>query len=97
MSRILGWRLWGHCGSPKNPGTCFGEITQPINRVSYPGYAKVNNDPAKVMEVFQDVMGIMMVAGFMVAIGIFHSAFDGPTLLVANGWTSFRWSRALLR
>ena len=86
VSRVLGVAAVGSLRLAKESGNLLGEITQPINRVSYPGYAKVNNDPAKVMEVFQDVMGIMMVAGFMVAIGIFAIAHLMVPTLLGSKW-----------
>lgn len=85
VSRMAGVAAVGSLSLAKETGQLLRELVQPINRAAFPGYARVNKDPARLLNVFCDVMGAMMILSFAMAVGIFSIAhLMVPTLLGAK-------------
>lgn len=85
VSRMAGVAAVGSLSLAKETGQLLREMSQPINRAAFPGYAKVNKDPARLLNVFCDVMGALMILAFVMAVGIFSVAhLLVPTLLGAK-------------
>lgn len=85
VSRVAGVSAVGSLSMAKETGQLLREMAEPINRAAFPGYSRVNKDPARLLNVFCDVMGAMMILGFVMAVGIFSVAhLLVPTLLGAK-------------
>jgi O-antigen/teichoic acid export membrane protein len=82
VSRLIGIAAVGSLQLAKETGQLLTEIVQPINRATFPGYARVNREPARILDLFCDVTGMLMLLGFPVAVGIFSiSHLLVPTVL----------------
>lgn len=85
VSRMVGIAAVGSLQLAKEAGQLLSEMAQPINRAAFPGYARVNKDPARMLDVFCDVQGMLFMVGFPVAVGIAATAhLLVPTLLGAK-------------
>lgn len=86
LSRMSGIAAVGSLQLARETGQLLSEMTQPINRAVFPGYAKVNNDPGRLLEVFCDVTAILMMVGFPVALGIFATAHLFVPTVLGEQW-----------
>jgi PST family polysaccharide transporter len=62
------------------------ELSAPINRATYPGYARVAADPAQLRSQFLDVQGLTALLTTPAAIGIAVIAPLVVPLLLGDGW-----------
>lgn len=86
VSRMSGVAAVGSLRMAKDSGQVLGEIAQPINQAAYPGYARVNSDPARVKTVYLGVMGLLMLVGFLVSVGIVSIAHLMIPVLLGEKW-----------
>jgi len=86
LSRMAGIAAVGSLQLAKESGQLLGEMAQPINRAAFPGYARVNKDPRRMLDVFSDVMALLMIAGFPVAVGIFSIAHLLVPTVLGSQW-----------
>lgn len=85
VSRIADVAAVGSLQLAREIGQLLREIVQSINRAVFPGYAKVNNNPDRMLELFCDVNAMLMIIGFPVAIGLAAIAhLFVPTVLGAQ-------------
>ncbi|MFA5631086.1 MAG: lipopolysaccharide biosynthesis protein [Porticoccaceae bacterium] len=86
VSRMLGIAAVGSLQVARETGQLLRELVQPINRAAFPGYARVNKDPPRMLEVFCDVTAMVMVVAFPVALGIIATAHLFVPTLLGNQW-----------
>jgi lipopolysaccharide exporter len=86
VSRMADIAAVGSLQLAREIGQLLKEVIQPINRAVFPGYAKVNKQPAGMLAIFCDVNGILMMAGFPVAIGIFAVAHLFVPTVLGGQW-----------
>ncbi len=82
VSRMAGVAAVGSLTMTKESGQLLLKLAVPINRAAFPGYSRVNKEPAKLLEVFCDVMAPLAIFGFAMAVGVASVAhLMVPTLL----------------
>lgn len=86
VSRMVGTAAVGSLQLARETGQLLGEMTQPINRAVFPGYAKVNKSPDRMLDIFCDVTGILLMAGFPMALGIFAVAHLFVPTVLGEQW-----------
>ncbi len=86
VSRLLGIAAVGSLQVARETGQLLRELVQPINRAAFPGYARVNKDPHRMLDVFCDVTGMVMVVAFPVALGIVATAHLFVPTLLGEQW-----------
>lgn len=70
VSRMLDVAAVGSLQLSREVSQILRELVMSINRSVFPGYAKVNRDPAGVHDVFCDVNAMLMIIGFPIALGL---------------------------
>ncbi|MFA5494884.1 MAG: lipopolysaccharide biosynthesis protein [Porticoccaceae bacterium] len=86
VSRMTGIAAVGSLQLAKETGQLLSEIAQPINRAAFPGYARVNRDPARMRDVFCDVMSMLMLVGFPISVGIYAIAHLFVPTVLGSQW-----------
>lgn len=82
VSRMAGIAAVGSLQLARETGQLLSEVAQPINRAAFPGYSSVNKSPDRVLNLFCEVVGLLIMVGFPVALGIFAIAhLFVPTVL----------------
>lgn len=62
------------------------ELVAPINRVLFPGYSKVSNDPERLKKSYLQTVALLVYLGFPIAIGISLVAEPLVAVLLGNRW-----------
>lgn len=86
VSRTLGVASVGSLTMAREVGLLLRELMQPINRAAYPGFAKANNDPAAIRELYCAVLGFMFLAGVPVASGLSAVAHLFVPTVLGSQW-----------
>lgn len=86
VSRIVDTAAVGSLQLAREVGQLLSQVVQPINRAVFPGYAKVNKNPARMLEVFCDVNAILLMIGFPMAVGLFAIAHLFVPTVLGEQW-----------
>ena len=86
LSRMADLAAVGSLQLAREVGQLLIEIVQPINRAVFPGYARVNKNPAGMLDIFCDVNGILLTIGFPVAVGLFATAHLLVPTVLGEQW-----------
>lgn len=86
VSRMVDVAAVGSLQLAREVGQLLMQIVQPINRAVFPGYAKVNKEPARMLDVFCDVNSILLTISFPVAIGLNAVAHLFVPTLLGEQW-----------
>lgn len=86
VSRIADVAAAGSLQLAREVGQILREVVLSINRAVFPGYAKVNKNPALMLDVFCDVNSILMLIGFPMAIGLAAIAHLLVPTLLGEQW-----------
>lgn len=86
VSRMADVAAVGSLQLAREVGQLLREMVQPINRAVFPGYARVNRNPARMLEVFCDVNSILLTIGFPVAVGLFVVAHLFVPTVLGEQW-----------
>lgn len=86
VSRMTGIAAVGSLQLARESGQLFLEVAQPVNRAAFPGYSSVNQFPDKVLRLFCEVIGLLMIVGFPVAVGIFAIAHMFVPTVLGSRW-----------
>ncbi|MEX1198503.1 MAG: lipopolysaccharide biosynthesis protein [Pseudohongiellaceae bacterium] len=86
VSRMADVASVGSLQLAREIGLLLREVVQPVNRAVFPGYARVNKDPARMLDVFCDVNGMLMMIGFPIAIGLFTIAHLFVPTVLGEQW-----------
>ena len=86
VSRMADVAAVGSLQLAREIGQLLRELIQPINRAVFPGYARVNKNPAGMLEVFCDVNAMLLIIGFPIAVGLIAVAHLFVPTVLGEQW-----------
>ena len=86
VSRMADVAAVGSLQLAREVGQLLREMVQPINRAVFPGYARVNKNPAGILDIFCDVNAVLLMIGFPVAVGLFSTAHLFVPTVLGEQW-----------
>lgn len=86
VSKVSGVVSLGSLTMAKETGQLLFEVSGPINRAAFPGYARVNDNPEKMSDVFCDVMGGLMLISVPFSVGMYSIAGLFVPIVLGNKW-----------
>lgn len=86
VTKFLGVVPLGSLTMAKETGQLLFQVSGPINRAAFPGYAKVNDNPQKMSDLFCDVMGSLMLICVPFAVGLTVTAEMLVPIILGQKW-----------